>query len=341
MPVACYQLPAAAVGQRHMACVTALLTASAAINRAKHLVSAGAYAQCPVLGSDGEHLEFVNLGGRPCWVHGVHDCVAHGPHHGLALRRAELADDLQLLRHLVVLQGRRVELQAELVVAIADLQEGVRAQLLFAPFENQALQAEVRTHHGVAAANRKAHEAHRGRCSAFDRDFAPSAARPSLATTNMGALAGAARKTVVTAGGTTLPIQHDAVWLHRSQVLEQLQPRSGGSIARFTPGLSNCADIAAAGAARGAPAEAGQKLGKALAGQAVGADTLARNGDRPHLAKHLVIGTALVDGNDDSDELVTLLLVGREQLPRNTTRPGSPRCLAAAGIRAVLGVGAV
>mmetsp|Transcript_10584 Transcript_10584/g.22250 ORF Transcript_10584/g.22250 Transcript_10584/m.22250 type:complete len:205 (-) Transcript_10584:434-1048(-) len=156
------ELPARSVGQRHMSRHTPLQAVPLA-HTALHLIGhLGRIAfQRICFGRHCQDLQVVELGVLPFGVHGEEDCVVHGLHSGLPLLPTELADDLQLLWHLLLLQVGRDELELKPRVTTAQPHEGVGAELFLGPLGEQGLQAEVGTHHGVAIAQRQPHKAHR------------------------------------------------------------------------------------------------------------------------------------------------------------------------------------
>mmetsp|Transcript_26435 Transcript_26435/g.74217 ORF Transcript_26435/g.74217 Transcript_26435/m.74217 type:complete len:269 (+) Transcript_26435:475-1281(+) len=268
MPIARNQLASAIpVGERHMARRAALLAWPRA-HAARHVVAPGPTFLGVMLRDHCEHLEVVHVRGAALRVDRVHDRPAHGVHHRLALSLAELPHHLKLLGHLVVLQLGGVELQAELPGALAHLEEGARPQLLLAPLVDEALEAEVRAHHSVAAAQREAHEAHR-RGRARSRRRRRRAAPP--AAPHEAAVAAAAGEGVVAARRAALPVEDDAVGVHRPDVLHQPPEQAGVRRKLLRGGQRNAHSVHRA------------------AVEAVGADALALHGHGPDLAEHRVV----------------------------------------------------
>mmetsp|Transcript_92158 Transcript_92158/g.257598 ORF Transcript_92158/g.257598 Transcript_92158/m.257598 type:complete len:269 (+) Transcript_92158:477-1283(+) len=268
MTIARNQLTSAVpVGEGHMARQTALLPRPCA-HGAHHVLAPTQPRQTTVLRDYSQHLEVVHVRGAALRVDRVHDRPAHGVHHRLALSLAELPHHLKLLGHLVVLQLGGVELQAELPGALAHLEEGARPQLLLGPLVDQALQAEVRAHHRVAAAHREAHEAHR-RGRARSRRRRRRAAPP--AAPHEAAVAAAAGEGVVAARRAALPVEDDAVGVHRPDVLHQPPEQAGVRRKLLRGGQRNAHSVHRA------------------AVEAVGADALALHGHGPDLAEHRVV----------------------------------------------------
>mmetsp|Transcript_139185 Transcript_139185/g.444775 ORF Transcript_139185/g.444775 Transcript_139185/m.444775 type:complete len:231 (+) Transcript_139185:189-881(+) len=117
MPVARDQLATRGVRQSDVARRSNFLLAAAA-DPALHVVSPSAGVYGCMVRHNSQHLYVVEFGPLAVRIHGVDDGASLRSHHSLTLVRTQLAEHLQLLRHLIVLQIRKVKLQAKLLVAL-------------------------------------------------------------------------------------------------------------------------------------------------------------------------------------------------------------------------------
>mmetsp|Transcript_4839 Transcript_4839/g.9823 ORF Transcript_4839/g.9823 Transcript_4839/m.9823 type:complete len:201 (-) Transcript_4839:237-839(-) len=107
MPIARDELATTAIGQCNMSSEASTLTPGTACNRTQDLIAER--LTIAMLGHNSQDLQLIDVRGPSLGVHCVHDRAAQSVHNSLPLLSTQLPHDLQLLRHLIVLQRCGVE----------------------------------------------------------------------------------------------------------------------------------------------------------------------------------------------------------------------------------------